>query len=617
MDHFVKVIVPLKIAFEPFYKIRRKAIPGDRLLVKLSGKEYTAVVLEADAQPDIPAEKILPAVFPENPLPRITREELDFWKFISKYYMCTLGEVYAAAYPQHKTNGEKALAKSEKQKEIRLKKESEHKSAVIARLKERLAKKEEALSGKHSETVTRRLEQERDKILSEIREREHPQPDDRDTSGEEKNILPTRDKRARELIQSFQPNRPVLVHGGPERDVIIAECIKETLSRGLNAFVVVPEINVSKLLLKQLRYKCGKRVTVFNSDKSMGERREAGTILRTDGETRVYVGTQSALFLPFRRLGLVVIDAEENSSHKAESSPRTNARDAAIVLAGIHGCGAILSTACPSLESFYNVMNGKYTEFKVEDNGKGFEVIDTSAEILKSGMAGSLSLALLNRMRRVVAKGGKCLVLHPWMDESAVKDLYTYAADIASGNSVKVGNISGYKHEDISGYDLVAVLSADRIGRKNDYRADEKTVQMLYRIRSAFDGEMVVQTSAAGACFLDISKDNIMRMLNERYLAAFPPYVRDIHIRFTDHSDKRAAYLSSCLHKELESEGFNVMPVQKKYIGKDEYEQGFRYIRLFFLKNVPMDKKKLQEITDKFQKKYKYFGHVTFDVDPI
>jgi hypothetical protein len=59
------------------------------------------------------------------------------------------------------------------------------------------------------------------------------------------------------------------------------------------------------------------------------------------------------------------------------------------------------------------------------------------------------------------------------------------------------------------------------------------------------------------------------------------------------------------------------MPVQKKYIGKDEYEQGFRYIRLFFLKNVPMDKKKLQEITDGFQKKYKYFGHVTFDVDPV
>ena len=313
----------------------------------------------------------------------------------------------------------------------------------------------------------------------------------------------------------------------------------------------------------------------------------------------------------------MVVDAEENPSHKAESSPRANARDAAIVLAGIHGCRAILSTACPSLESFYNVMKGKYTEFKVEDNGKGFEIVDTSAEILKSGMAGCLSLTLLNRMRRVVAKGGKCLVLHPWMDESAIRDLYTYARDISSGNSVKVGNISGYKHEDISGYDLVAVLSADRIGRKNDYRADEKTVQMLYRIRSAFDGEMVVQTSAAGACFLDISKDNIMRMLNERYLAAFPPYVRDIHIRFTDHSDKRAAYLSSCLHKELESEGFNVMPVQKKYIGKDEYEQGFRYIRLFFLKNVPMDKKKLQGITDGFQKKYKYFGHVAFDVDPV
>ena len=246
MEHIVKVIVPLKLGFEPFYKTTKKVQLGDRLLVKISGKEYIGVVSETDAVPDIPADRILPASFPENPLPRITMEELMFWSFIAKYYMCTIGEVYAAAYPQMKTQGEAALEKAKKQKDLRLAKEKEHRQAAIERLQERLSKKEAELQKKHSDAVMQKLTAEKEKILQQLNEKTSPIGEGNSTEETLRTVLPTKDKKALEILRTCATEKPHLIHGGSERNTIVAECVKDTLARGYNVFVAVPEINITR-----------------------------------------------------------------------------------------------------------------------------------------------------------------------------------------------------------------------------------------------------------------------------------------------------------------------------------------------------------------------------------
>lgn len=129
------------------------------------------------------------------------------------------------------------------------------------------------------------------------------------------------------------------------------------------------------------------------------------------------LGTRSSIFLPYHDLGLIIVDEEHDTSYKQDApAPRYNGRDTALMLARIYGAEIILGTATPSLESLYNCRIGRMKKVDLPERYYGasdsdVEIIDTSAERRKRGMAGNFSFKLIQRIRTALADGGQVLLL--------------------------------------------------------------------------------------------------------------------------------------------------------------------------------------------------------------
>lgn len=619
MQQFIQVILPLKIDFEPFYKINRKVSIGDRLSVKFAGRQYIAVVSSTEAVPDIDASRILPAGYPENPLPPITEKELQLWRFIAGYYMCTAGEVYKAAYPEIKTSGEAARAKAAKQEKERDKREKEHLDGMMSRLLDRLQKKEEQIAGKHSEKVYCRLKEERDRILTDIEDLKSKMSECRcdDKTQDETATEPvahTKNKDAKRTLEITATGKPVLITGISDRDEIIAECVKETLAGGKNCLVLVPEIKTSESLLRRLNRKCRGRLVIFNSSRTMGDRRNAASMLRDTKSSMVYVGTRSSLFLPYDRLGLVVVDSEESPSHKSESTPRINARDTAAVLAKLHGAGLILSSACPSLETEYNVKTGKFEAFSLPGNEGVTTVIDTVAERRKNGMTGHFALKLLIEINKQIRSGNKCLILHPWEGNILQEELSLHAKTISTSPLLRIAKLNDIKAEELKDYALIAVLEADRVVRPDSYRRDERARQVIHSLKSRFSGHLILQASGTGMNYLKTGSDSVELLLKERKSFNLPPYTREIEIVIKDHSENRMKYISSCLLQGLEP----WKPLPGKSSGSEN--EGFCKSWCLYLpkgNSQELSRKTIKTVITELEKNKKYTGHITIDVDPV
>lgn len=108
---YIQVILPLKLEWEPFYRVEdSSASIGDRTRVSFAGKEYIGVVSAVNAKPEIAPEKIMRIIALEREMERIRPEEIELWRQVADYYLCTVGEVYKAAYPAIKINLEEARA---------------------------------------------------------------------------------------------------------------------------------------------------------------------------------------------------------------------------------------------------------------------------------------------------------------------------------------------------------------------------------------------------------------------------------------------------------------------------------------------------------------------------
>ena len=157
----------------------------------------------------------------------------------------------------------------------------------------------------------------------------------------------------------------MLLHGvtGSGKTEVYIKLIADTLARGEQALFLLPEIALTTQLINRLRRFFGSRVGVYHSRFSMSQRAEVWSrTAAADGPRYdVLIGARSAIFLPFRKLGLVVVDEEHDSSFKQyEPAPRYHGRDAALYLARMYGARAVLGSATPSIESYFNAQNGKY-----------------------------------------------------------------------------------------------------------------------------------------------------------------------------------------------------------------------------------------------------------------
>lgn len=185
-----------------------------------------------------------------------------------------------------------------------------------------------------------------------------------DDSLKEKELNEQQQQALAAIRQHFNEDKVSLLHGitSSGKTEVYVKLIDEALDKGKQVLYLLPEIALTTQLIDRLSKHFGNRIVVFHSRYSMQERVEAwNRVLRSPGDPILVIGARSALFIPFSNLGLVVVDEEHETTFKQQDpAPRYHARDAAIVLAGLHKAQVLLGSATPSIESYHNAMKGKY-----------------------------------------------------------------------------------------------------------------------------------------------------------------------------------------------------------------------------------------------------------------
>ena len=203
----------------------------------------------------------------------------------------------------------------------------------------------------------------------------------------------------------------VLLHGvtGSGKTEVYLQAIDHCLAKGLEAIVLVPEIALTPQTCGRFRARFGEEVSVLHSGLSDGERFDEWTKIN-EGRTRIVVGARSALFAPFRHLGLIVVDEEHENTYKQDEIPRYNARDVAVVRGRMEKATVVLGTATPALESYYNCELKKYTltelPERVDDQRMPLmEVVDMAAEASLRGGAQIFSRRLEDLVKERLSNG--------------------------------------------------------------------------------------------------------------------------------------------------------------------------------------------------------------------
>lgn len=803
---FIQVILPLRLEWEPFYyqeielsesagdasglfpvtstgsvteRDKEQVRVGDRVRVNFAGKEYVGVVSMADAGKQAEemgiVDKVKPILGMAEGLEPVTKEEIELWRQIAEYYLCTVGEVYKAAYPAQKVEKEVVQARQEALKVEREEKNRTKIADKIKRLEERAEKKAELAAKARKAESRERYLAEKEMLEGEIgllvreltsmvgelcrttgsvtgygdsvtyHQDEEPIGGSiiETSEGTEKEIsLSAAQEEAYSKIKEiFAKGKPALLHGvtGSGKTEIYLKLAQETLAMGKNVLYLVPEIALSRQLEDRIS-ETFPELLVFHSGETMSRKREVATVLRhaeepAEGKGYVVLGTRSAIFLPHKNLGLVIVDEEHDTSYKQDSpAPRYNGRETAIMMAKIFGANVILGSATPSLESLYNCSVGRYGLVTLNKRfydaaDSDIEIIDTIAERRKNGMIGNFSRKLIEhigkclgehrqvlilRERRAYspivqcqecgdipkcrccnvslslhrrADGSERLVCHycgrvyeytgkchkcggelkplgsgtQKIEEEASK-LFPNAriarldSDTAQSRKYETDTIRKFsngeidiligtrmvaKGFDFSGLSLVAVLQADSILGQEDYRADERGLQLLeqFRGRCGRRGEkglFVIQTSQPEHPVyqsIDGKLDEngtMARFLGERKLFGYPPYSRVIGVVIKDYNQARVDLLSRDLGEYLRGalavkvsfapgvqNGPNVIGPYSPAIDKIS-NQNIRQIRVLLPKDrsLARNKETLAAAVERFEKEKKYSGHIALDVDP-
>jgi len=153
---------------------------------------------------------------------------------------------------------------------------------------------------------------------------------------------------------------------GSGKTEVYLEAVADTLRKGRQALVLLPEIALTNEFLTRVKARFGAEPAEWHSGVSMTERRRCWRMVG-QGAAQLIVGARSALFLPFRDLGLIVVDEEHDTSYKQEDGALYNARDMAVLRASLNDAQVVLASATPSLESWWNAESGKYTRIDLTD----------------------------------------------------------------------------------------------------------------------------------------------------------------------------------------------------------------------------------------------------------
>lgn len=221
-----------------------------------------------------------------------------------------------------------------------------------------------------------------------------------------------------EIKEGFREKRVILLHGvtGSGKTEIYSHLMAASMADGNQVLYLVPEISLTTQLTDRLRKIFGSRLLVYHSKFSDNERVDIWKKLLTSPEPCIVLGARSSVFLPFAKLGLVIVDEEHESSYKQyDPAPRYNARDVAIVLASMHGAATLLGSATPSIETYYKALNGKYGLVSIFERFSGnplppIEIINMKEQRKKKENKGILSSPLRRALRHSLESGQQAIV---------------------------------------------------------------------------------------------------------------------------------------------------------------------------------------------------------------
>ena len=600
MTTFLDVILPLAIGECYTYSVPEGTelpSPGTRVLVPLMKKEVRGVVLRVHTEPIDEAwkSKIRPISSVLNDAPPVPKEQLSLWQWMSSYYMCSLGEVMAAALPG---GLDKRLADPPKRK-----------------------KKIAPYTGPVEPAHT---------------------------------LSPAQEKSIGEIEDFWRSGKDiVLLHGvtsSGKTDIYI-RLIHARLEQGRNVLYLVPEIALTTQLTSRLHTIFGDRLIVYHSRLTDAER-EARYREVQGAQGRVVLGARSTVFLPIPDIGLVIVDEEHEPSYKqTEPAPRYHARSAAIMLARIHGAGVLLGTATPSIESYFLAQKGVYGLVSLTERFGGVQLpsittIDLGRQYTRKEMYGHFSDPLVARIREVLEEkkqvilfqnrrgyapqiqciacgqpprcvqcdvpmtyhksrnelqchycgyhtpvpagcphcGGEykavgfgteriedeiqalfpeARVLRMDLDTTRNRSAYQEIINAFSRHEcdILVGTqmiTKGLHFDDVR---LVAVLNADPLFNQPDFRAYERAYQLLEQVagragRKGVQGEVWIQTFNPANDILQIVARHDYRALYEAQVAerktfSYPPFCRLIRLQMRDHNAVRVHAYATRLQQHL------------------------------------------------------------------
>jgi len=431
---FADVILPLPLPGTFTYSIpaemERTILPGCRVTVPLgSKKSYTALVVALhDKKPEEYEVKEVKELLDEIPI--VTSIQTRLWEWISRYYLCSLGDIYKAAIPQG-LKGEfrprteqrvRIAARCNDKKAIGLLLQSLSRAPRQRRLLDTYIQIAEPFSGKPKEISKHKLietAQVSPVIYNQLREKGILETYEVEIGRLNKELHPVvpqnslnkaQQKAFEEIKEGFARKNVTLLHGvtSAGKTEIYIHLITEALERGEQVLYMLPEIALTKQIIERLQRVFGNRIGLYHSKFSDAERVEIWKKQLSDTPYDVILGVRSSVFLPFRNLGLVIVDEEhENSYKQQEPAPRYNARNAAMVLASFFGAKTLLGTATPSIESYYNATTGKYALVSLTTRHREvkmpeIEVIDMIEYSRKKLTTGPFSDPLTEAMRKAL-----------------------------------------------------------------------------------------------------------------------------------------------------------------------------------------------------------------------
>lgn len=449
-------------------------------------------------------------------------------------------------------------------------------------------------------------------------------------------LLSAQQQKAYEKIQlQFKEKNICLLHGvtSSGKTSIYIQMLQDMLNEGKQSLFLLPEIALTTQIVSRLRSFFGNKVAVFHSKITQNERQEVWhQILNSSEKAQIIIGARSALFLPFSNVGLIIIDEEHEQNFKqSDPSPRYHARDTALVMAQKMNAKVLLGSATPSVETYFNVENGKYGKVDLLERFgdvkmPSIELVDLKEKYVKKQMVGHFSTDLIleiqetlsnreqvilfqnrrgfapilecltcghvpqcpncavsltfhkykNQLRchycgHVVVKPTHChqcfsvelttkgfgteqielelASLFPTakiqrMDQDTTKGKYGFEKIIDTFQNREVDILVGTqmiaKGLDFENVNLVGVLNADNMLYHPDFRAFERTFQLLTQVsgragRTSKQGKVLIQTYSPDHFILKqvLNQDyNAMfnSQLNDRYQYHYPPYYRLIKV---------------------------------------------------------------------------------------